>query len=77
MFTVAELQEIILSLKAALQRAIASGGVTSYTLKSGQGDTEVQQASIASITSQIQIYQGMLNELQSIQSGSCFNVMRD
>lgn len=75
-FTTTELQEIITTLKAALLRAAASGGVTSYTLKSGQGESTVQQASISMITSQIQIYTAMLNEISAAQSGGCFTIIR-
>ena len=76
-FTITELQEIISTLKEALLRAAASGGVTSYTLKSGQGESTVQQASIAVISNQIQFYTGLLNEITAIETGSSFTVMRN
>ena len=75
-FTTDELRGILSTLKTALTNAIVSGGVTSYSLKSGQGETRVEQASIATITAQINIYQGMLNEALEIESGSNFTYLR-
>ena len=74
-FTIPELQQTITTLKAAFQRAAESGGVTSYTLKSGQGETTVHQGSLAEITSQIKIYSNLLNELVAIETGSSFTVI--
>lgn len=75
-YTLAEVQEIVNSLKEAYKKAIASGGVTSYTLKSGQGESTVQQASLAEINSQLKQFSSLLNEMKAVQSGSCFTVMR-
>ena len=76
-FTVAELQSIIAELKTALLRAAANGGVTSYTLNSGQGSTTVHQASISEITNQINVYNSLLNETIEIETGSNFVYARD
>lgn len=70
MWTLQELLEIISSLKEALKRAAANGGVTDYTIKSSQGETRVKQASIAEISEQIREYERKYNELLDIQSGS-------
>lgn len=69
-YEVSELKEIISTLKAAYSRAIASGGVTSYTITSGQGSTTVQQASLSSIQSQLAYWQQLLNEELEYGSGS-------
>lgn len=75
-FTIAELQTIITELKAALIRAAASGGVTSYTINSGQGSSTVHQASITTITEQLRLYVSMLNELVEIESGANITYIR-
>lgn len=69
-FTLEELAEIIASLKEALKRAAANGGVTEYTIKSGQGETRVKQADIAQITEQIRYYKRLYNETLEINDGS-------
>ena len=76
-FTVAELKEILASLKEALLRATANGGVTSYTINSGQGTTTVHQASLGEITAQIKLYGNMLQELEEVETGSNIAIMRD
>lgn len=76
-FTIAELQAIIAELKAALVRAAANGGVTSYTINSGQGTTTVQQASITTITEAIKSFGALLNEQIAIESGANFTYVRD
>lgn len=76
-FSVAELQSIIAELKSALMRAAANGGVTSYTLNSGQGSTTVHQAGINEITEQIKFYNGLLNETLEIETGSNLVYVRD
>lgn len=69
-FTQDELRGIISALKEAHLRAAASGGVTSYTLNTGQGSTTVHQASLTEITNQIKIYSEMLAELVAVETGS-------
>lgn len=76
-FTIAELKEIIKSLKEALLRATANGGVTSYTINSGQGTTTVHQASINDITAQIKFYGELLQETVEVETGSNIAIMRD
>lgn len=76
-FTSAELKLIIQSLKEALLRASANGGVTSYTINSGQGTTTVHQASLAEITAQLKIYGGLLKEAEEVETGSNIMIMRD
>lgn len=76
-YTVAELKEIIASLKDAQKRAIKSGGVVQYTLNSGQGSSTVQQASLSTIQSQITYYVQLLNEELEYGSGSHCQYIRD
>ena len=61
-YTIDELREIIKTLKAAYLTALKSGGVTSYTIKSGQGENTVSQASISTIKSDLTYYTYLLNE---------------
>ena len=76
-FTIPELQEIIGELKSALIRVAATGGVTSYTIKSGQGSTTVHAASLADIQDSLTYFTGLLNELVEIESGSNMVYIRD
>lgn len=70
MWTLQELKDIVSSLKEALKRAAANGGVTDYTIKSSQGETRVKQATIAEISEQLKEYERRYNELLDIQSGA-------
>lgn len=76
-YSIDELKGIVASLKVAYKRAIESGGVTSYTLNSGQGSTTVQQASLASIRNELQHYTNLLNERLMFESGSHCLPLRD
>ena len=76
-FEISELRENISVLKAAYTRAAASGGVTSYTISSGQGSTTVQQASLNAIKDQLAYWQRLLNEELEYGSGSHCTFMRD
>lgn len=76
-YTVSELKGIIKTLNEAYMRAASSGGVTSYTLSSGQGSTTVQQASLKSIQEQISYFRQLLNEELEYGSGSHCSYMRD
>ncbi len=76
-YTVSELKEIIKTLNEAYMRAAKSGGVTSYTLNSGQGSTTVQQASLVSIRSELSYFRQLLNEEIEYGSGSHCIFVRD
>ena len=76
-FTSSELKGIITELKSALMRAAANGGVTKYTLNTGQGSTTVEQASLEQIQNSINFYTGLLNETLEIESGSNITYIRD
>jgi len=69
-YTISELKEIISTLKTAYKTALASGGVTSYTIKSGQGDNSVTQASTSTILEQLQYFTYLLNERQNLEDGT-------
>lgn len=76
-FTIKEIKENIAALKEAYKRSLASGGVTSYTINSGQGSTTVQQASLSSIRSELAYFRNMLNERLEYESGSHCVYLRD
>ncbi len=76
-YTVSELKTIISTLNEAYLRAVKSGGVTSYTISSGQGSTTVQQASISSIQTQLAYWKQLLNEEIEYGSGSHCTYVRD
>jgi len=69
-FTIEEIKENIKALKAAYLKAIESGGVTSYTLKSGQGETTVQQASLATLRNELTFFTYLLNERSEYENGT-------
>jgi hypothetical protein len=69
-YTIAEIKENIKALKTAYTNAVASGGVTSYTLKSGQGETTVQQASLSSIRNELSYFTYLLNERLEYENGT-------
>ncbi|HIS88921.1 TPA: hypothetical protein IAA87_05830 [Candidatus Avigastranaerophilus faecigallinarum] len=75
LYTKKELEEILAVLKSAYIRAADSGGVTSYSINSGQGTTTVNQASMASIRAEIEHYEDLLNEITETESGShCISI---
>jgi len=76
-YTVSELKEIIKTLNEAYLRAAKSGGVTSYTISSGQGSTTVQQASLSSIQTQLAYWRQLLTEEIEYGSGSHCTFVRD
>ena len=76
-FTSTEIKSIISQLKTALINAAASGGVTSYTLNTGQGSTTVHSASLEQIQNSINYFQGLLNETIEIETGSNITYIRD
>lgn len=71
-----EILEIISSLKVAYKRAAENGGVTRYSINSGQGSTSVQQASLAELSAEIKKYEQMYQELDDAESGACFGIVR-
>lgn len=72
-FTIDELKEIVSTLKEAHLNAIKNGGVTSYSIKTGQSETNVTQASTASILAELKYYTQLLNERVAIENGSNFS----
>lgn len=76
-FTSGELRGIVGELKSALMRAAANGGVTKYTLNTGQGSTTVEQASLEQIKNTLNFYTGLLNEAIEIETGSNMVYVRD
>ena len=75
-YTIQELEGILATLKEAYQRAAESGGVVSYSINSGQGSTNVTQASLGSLRGEIEYYSNLLNEMKEIQAGSHCTAIR-
>jgi len=75
-YTKEELETIISTLKTAYQRAVESGGVTSYTINSGQGSTSVTQASLSTIRGELEYYTNLLNELNMYENGEHITALR-
>lgn len=71
-----EAKEMLVILKEAYKRAAKSGGVTTYTLNSGQGNTSVKQASLAELRAEIKEYESIYNELSEIEDGSNLTCIR-
>ena len=71
-----EILENLKVLKEAYKRAAESGGVTTYTLNSGQGTTNVKQASLKELREEIQHYENLYNEAKAVEDGSCFTLVR-
>lgn len=76
-FTVNQIKENISALNEAYLRAVKSGGVTSYTLNSGQGSSTVQQASLSSIRTELNYWKQLLQEEIEYGSGSHCTFIRD
>lgn len=76
-FTVQEIKENIATLNEVYLRLAKSGGVTSYTLNSGQGSTTVQQASLTTIRMELSYWSQMLQEELEYGSGSHCTYIRD
>lgn len=74
--TADEAKEILLILQEAYKRAAKSGGVTTYTLNSGQGNTSVKQATLAELRAEINEYERTYNELSEMEDGSNFTCIR-
>lgn len=71
-YTLEEVQETLTTLRAAYKRGAESGGVTQYTLNSGQGSTTVKSASLAEIRTEIERFESLESELLAIKDGSNF-----
>lgn len=75
-WTLDEVSENITILKAAYKRVAASGGVTQYSLNSGQGSTTVKQASLSEIRAELAEMESLYNELSGIENGDNFTIIR-
>ena len=76
-FKVKQIKENITELNEAYLRAVKSGGVTSYTINSGQGSSTVQQASLSTIRSELNYWNQLLQEELEYGSGSHCTFIRD
>lgn len=68
--------ENINNIKAAISKAIVTGGVVQYSLNSGQGSTSVRRATLAELQQQLREMQYLYNEAVENYTGSNINVMR-
>lgn len=74
--TLSEIQETLDILRAAYKRAAESGGVSQYSLNSGQGNTNVKQATLAELRAEIEKFESKYNELLEIESGGNMTYIR-
>ena len=75
-YTLEEVQTTLKTLRAAYNRVAETGGVTQYTLNSGQGSTSVKNASLSEIRAEIERFENLETELLAIKDGSNFTYMR-
>lgn len=71
-----EIKSDLTDYKILEKKLIASGGVTSYQLNTGQTTTQAAQISLNQIRSIIKDLQNELNELESIINGGNFTILR-
>lgn len=76
-YTIQQLKENLANCQEAYTRLLKSGGVTSYTISSGQGSSTVQQASLKTIREELANWQRLLNEELEYGSGSHCSFIRD
>lgn len=72
-----QIRQNINALNTAYQQSLQSGGISSYTINSGQGSTSVRCQSSAEILEQIKYWTYMENETKAHQSGSHVTIARD
>lgn len=75
-YTLEEVKQILSTLRTAYLKVAESGGVTQYTLNSGQGSTTVKNASLSEIRAEIEKFESLEIELQAIKDGSNFTYIR-
>ncbi len=75
-YTVSQLRENLANCQEAYTRLLKSGGVTSYTISSGQGSSSVQQASLKTIRDELAHWQRLLNEELEYGTGAHCNYIR-
>jgi len=72
-----ELKQILDNLQDAINRAIANGGITQYSINSGQSQTLVKQATLTELQNLHKYYSNLYEETLSIETGSNMNIVRD
>ena len=72
-----QLKQILDNLQEAINRAIANGGITQYSINSGQSQTLVKQATLGELQNLHKYYSTQYNETLGIESGSNMNIVRD
>ena len=71
-----QIQQNLDALNAAYQKSLAGGGVSSYTINTGQGSTTVKVSSPAELLEQIKHWTYMKNETKEHSNGSHVTIAR-
>ena len=75
--TSTEIKEILDTLQSAIKTAIANGGVASYSINTGQTQTNVRQASLKELREEHNYWQSVYNETKGLEDGSNISYARD
>lgn len=75
-YTLKEVTETLTILQAAYKRAAESGGVSQYSLNSGQGSTNIKQATLSELRAEIEKFQNLQSELSGVENGDNFTYIR-
>ena len=75
--TSTEIKELLDKVKAAYIRSIESGGMVQYTVNSGQGQTQVRQATSSELLAQMEKLQIKYDAALDEEDGSNLMYIRD
>lgn len=76
-YTLEQIQQNLDALNSAYYNALSSGGLSSYTINSGQGSTTVKAASPSELLEQIKYWTYLKNETLAMKTGSHVTIVRD
>ncbi len=76
-YTLEQIQQNLDALNSAYRNALTGGGVSSYTINSGQGSTTVKAASLSELLEQIKYWTYLKNETLAMKTGSHVTIARD
>lgn len=71
------LEENIANINTAITQATLAGGVSSYTLNSGQGSTTVKRATLAELWEMKKRFEYEYNEKKEYYTGSNISIIRN
>lgn len=71
------LEQNIANIKTAITQATVNGGVSSYTLNSGQGSTTVKRATLAELWEMKKNLEYEYNEKKEYYTGSNISIVRN